>query len=79
METESESMLESRKNTGIVNIDLTGLVASVIINQTKNSLPGCFAHISTSLANDLLESLHHGVLHADVAGLGSSNEFWRLS
>jgi hypothetical protein len=51
------------------------LVTGIIVNERKDRLSGSVAHVGTGLADNLLESLHHSVLHANVGSLRSSNEF----
>lgn len=73
--TASERKLSQLRASVMVTSELTGLVAGTIVNESENGVLGCLAHIDTSLAHHLLERFHHGVLHTDVGGLRSSNEF----
>jgi hypothetical protein len=58
----------------LTDIKLTILVAGVIIDESENGRPRCLAHATTSLANHLLKSLHHSILHAEIRSLRTGNK-----
>ena len=50
---------------GAVNC-ITIAVARIVINETKDSLSRCLAHIGTSFADNLVKGFEHCIFDSDI-------------